>query len=141
MIAIVSVRCTSWRHDSVWQRVLHWSRRTASFTSVALSLQWKQKCVADRYETPDCKHGHTELLTCRHADQLKDTWRARVFRRPIREQLQGTQQLSRRWSGGFSHEASVHREMLRCLHFLTGLFHFSSLSCLLYQAAIRAHLF
>lgn len=76
MMANVSVRCTilsEWWHDDVRQCVLRFSGRTASFTSVAPSLQWKQKCAADRYETPDRKHGHTELLTCQHADQLKDT--------------------------------------------------------------------
>lgn len=117
MIANVSVRCmvlSERPHDDVRQCVLRCSGRTASFTSVAPSLQWKQKCAADRYETPDRKHGHTELLTCQHADQLKDTWRARVFCRPIGERLQGTQQLSRRWSGRFSHEASVRREFPNC---------------------------
>lgn len=139
MIANVSVRCmilSEWWHEDVWQCVLRCSRRSVSFTSMAPSLQWKQKCAADRYEAPDRKHGHTELLTCQHADQPKDTWRTHVFRRPIGERLQGTRQLSRRWSGRFSHEASVRRETLHCLHFLIGLFCFSSSSCLLHRTLI-----
>lgn len=143
MTANVSVRCmilSEWRHDDVWRCVLRCSRGTASFTSVAPSLQWKQKCAADRYETPDRKHGCTELLTCQHADQLKGTWRACVFRRPIGERLQGTQQLSRCWSGRFSHETSVRRETLCCLHFLIGLFCFSSSSCLLHRTLISPKL-